>query len=935
MKLIALYIGMAAALVASCSVQEEDFKTPQQDDVIFYASFEQPSEGTRVYANEDLLLRWNADDRVSIFNKVTYNQEYRFIGQTGDYEGGFNKVDDPEFVTGYAIPHVLSVYPFHRQTRVSEEEVITVTLPAEQLYANYSFGLGANTMVSVSSGNILQYKNVGGYLRLSLYGEGVKVSSITLKGNNGEKLAGKATVTMPLNGTPTVTMENDATDEIILLCDTPVALGATAEESKDFWFVVPPVTFSQGFAITVIMTGGEMFVESTSKSITIHRSHLSKMSPMEVIGATPIPPPTVPIPEAVDLGLLSGIKWASFNVGASNPEEYGDHYAWGEIEPYYSSQDPLTWKDGKTGYDWASYKWSEGSNTTITKYCSDSSYGYNGFTDTKTVLDAEDDAASVALGGKWRMPTDADWTELRTTCTWTWTKQNGVKGRLVTASNGNSIFLPAAGFRVNTTFYDAGLSGGYWSSSLNVDDPDYAWLVDFSSANVDRRSSNRYYGFSVRPVYGEFISVESISLDRPSLDGDVGDEYTLVATVLPVNATNKAVTWASNNNDIAAVDSNGKVTLNQIGSCIITATAGQFSASCTVNVVGYKNAVDLSSNGSANCYIVPSTGVFRFKATKGNSNTTIEGASAEILWRSFNTSVKPNSNDIIVGPLLKEGYVYFATSKDYKQGNAVVAVKSQNGTVLWSWHIWVTDANIEALKQTYANNAGVMMDRNLGALSAESGNPLSFGLLYEWGRKDPFTGCASYESTTPIATDADWPSATNTRAIIQQNQTALDYSISHPMQYIYNSELPYDWQALAQDECDIYLWKSTKTIYDPCPPGWRVPDGGENGLWKKAGIPEGSLYNSAKKGIWIQSPYCTPDAWYPSIGGGRQWNGGGINHVGEWGNYWSCTYMYESWMDTYPVSWNYYYSFDFYSSATRASSHSYSGQGQAVRCCKE
>ena len=429
--------------------------------------------------------------------------------------------------------------------------------------------------------------------------------------------------------------------------------------------------------------------------------------------------------------------------------------------------------------------------------------------------------------------------------------------------------------------------------------------------------------------------VESVSLNETSIEGKVGDEYTLIATIKPENATDKTLTWTSSNDEIVSVDSNGKIALNQIGECIITVKAGEFSANCSVKITGYKNSVDLSSSGTANCYIASAPGVYRFKATKGNSDSAVQGSTAEVLWRSFNTKTKPESNEVIVGPILNDGYVYFATSKEFMEGNAVVAVKDSNGNIIWSWHIWVTTADLEALKQTYANNAGIMMDRNLGALSAKPGDPLSFGLLYEWGRKDPFTGCATYDSTNPIATDAQWPSAIMTRAIIQQNQTALEYSISHPMHYIYNSELPYDWQALSQDECDHYLWKSQKTIYDPCPPGWRVPDGGDNGIWKKAGIPESSLYNTVTKGIRISSPYCTPDAWYPSIGGGRQWNGGGINHVGEWGNYWSCTYMYESWMDTYPPTWNNYYDFDFYASETRAKSHSYSGQGQAVRCCKE
>lgn len=208
-----------------------------------------------------------------------------------------------------------------------------------------------------------------------------------------------------------------------------------------------------------------------------------------------------PVPEAVDLGLPSEVKWASFNLGASKPEEYGDYYAWGETESYYSSLDPLTWKPGKErGYYWPSYKWCMGSNTTMTKYCTESKYGYNGFTDGKTVLDPEDDAAHVNLGGNWRMPTDAEWTELRDKCTWTWTTQNGVNGYLVTGPNGNSIFLPAAGLRNNTHLDNAGSTGYFWSSSLNTDDPFTARDVKFHSGYVGGRSGYRDDGRSVRPV---------------------------------------------------------------------------------------------------------------------------------------------------------------------------------------------------------------------------------------------------------------------------------------------------------------------------------------------------------------------------------------------------------------------------------------------------
>ena len=185
----------------------------------------------------------------------------------------------------------------------------------------------------------------------------------------------------------------------------------------------------------------------------------------------------------VDLGL--SVKWATCNVGANNPEDYGDYFAWGETTT-------------KTTYNWSTYKYCNGSPTTMTKYNTSSSYGT---VDNKTQLDFSDDAARANWGGSWRMPTDAEWTELREQCTWTWTTQNGVNGYKVTSkTNGSSIFLPAAGYCNGSSLDDAGSDGGYWSSSLITNFPNYAWCVDFSSGGVGRYNSHRYYGLSVRPV---------------------------------------------------------------------------------------------------------------------------------------------------------------------------------------------------------------------------------------------------------------------------------------------------------------------------------------------------------------------------------------------------------------------------------------------------
>ena len=213
-------------------------------------------------------------------------------------------------------------------------------------------------------------------------------------------------------------------------------------------------------------------------------------------GTTPDTPDTPTEPEEqentengheyVDLGL--SVKWATCNVGATTPEEYGDYFAWGEVEP-------------KEVYDWTTYKWCNGSSNTLTKYNNKSSYGT---VDNKTTLELSDDAATTSWGGSWRMPTDTELTELREQCTWTWTTENGVNGYKVTSKgNSNSIFLPAAGFYQGDSLNHIGKYGLYWSSLHGSDIPGtpiYAWGIDFDSNLVSRDDNKRDTGRSIRPV---------------------------------------------------------------------------------------------------------------------------------------------------------------------------------------------------------------------------------------------------------------------------------------------------------------------------------------------------------------------------------------------------------------------------------------------------
>ena len=198
------------------------------------------------------------------------------------------------------------------------------------------------------------------------------------------------------------------------------------------------------------------------------------------------PNPTV-TPEYVDLGLPSGVKWATFNVGATKPEEYGDYFAWGETEP-------------KELYDWSTYKWCDGSYNTLTKYNTDSEYGV---VDNKKILESSDDAAYVNWGGNWRMPSVDEWNELLSHCSLKWEERNGVSGvTFVSVQNGNSLFLPAAGvYHYDNGLVNLNVEGWYRTNSL--DESRGTISLGFSyTGSINWYANDRCFGQPVRPVYG-------------------------------------------------------------------------------------------------------------------------------------------------------------------------------------------------------------------------------------------------------------------------------------------------------------------------------------------------------------------------------------------------------------------------------------------------
>lgn len=334
---------------------------------------------------------------------------------------------------------------------------------------------------------------------------------------------------------------------------------------------------------------------------------------------------------------------------------------------------------------------------------------------------------------------------------------------------------------------------------------------------------------------------------------------------------------------------------------------------------------DLSANGTANSYIVSKSGTYKFSTVKGNSSKSVGAvSSAEVLWETFGTEVTPNVGDLVKNVKYADGTISFDTPSVFKEGNAVIAAKDASGNILWSWHIWLTD---QPQGQVYYNNAGTMMDRNLGATSATPGDVGALGLLYQWGRKDPFLGSSSISRNPLAKSTGTWPSAVSSNS----TKGTIGYATANPTTFIESNDSNYDWYYTGSSTTDNTRWTTstaTKSIYDPCPSGWRVPDGGKNGIWSKAlgsssAFTDALLYDSANKGMNFSGKLGSDQTiWYPASGYS---NGGSLGSVGNYGYYW-----YASPISIFAYTLNFLYNGDVYPSSSNNRDI-----GQSVRCVQE
>ncbi|MBR5132466.1 MAG: leucine-rich repeat domain-containing protein [Alistipes sp.] len=288
MRNFSIFTLLAALLFVGCSDVFVELESPLANETTLpdlTANF--ADDGlTRTYVEEGKYLRWHEADLITAFYGNTLNRQYKFKGKTGDNSGTFSLIPSGELGTGNNLDAIYALYPYDENATITDEGVISLTLPSEQSYAENSFGKGANTMIAVTENiedTFLSFKNACGYLKLNLYNvDGASLKSLTVKGNNDEKIAGAATATIEFGSVPTVVMGNDATTTVTLDCGEGIALDTSAEEATALWIVLPETTFENGITISATDTKGGVFEKSTSNVVAITRNDIQPMTALGV-----------------------------------------------------------------------------------------------------------------------------------------------------------------------------------------------------------------------------------------------------------------------------------------------------------------------------------------------------------------------------------------------------------------------------------------------------------------------------------------------------------------------------------------------------------------------------------------------------------------------------------------------------------------------------
>lgn len=619
MRKLYYYMTVALLLFAAGCQHEEITSFEQDDDVLeVYASIEDIEDAqTRTYLSGSEVY-WSSGDKIAVFYKNTLRKLFDVTPESIDSKNATFLLDEGYVQMGsnVNISHNVAYYPFCEVTCAPDGSSYTLsnlTLSETQTYVSGSVGLGAFPMVAVTENTDdvnFRFKNICGVMQFQLTGYGY-VKSVSVRGNMGEALAGSAVVTAGYGKEPSISMSTEGVKEVTLDCgESGVELNETTPVS--FFIVLPPVQFEGGFTITVTDIWGGSKEYSTAKKNPIVRSKGLRMPSKEYIGVRPPQEGDYIDEYGVNHGQgieIDGVVWAPVNCGYHETDfKYGKMYQWGrkygqgfEGEFYdgdwnqtYSDAIAPTIEDGgisaitgqhknKAGVFFAgtyNYNWDW-------LYPQDDKlWGYEGYGSEFNPIKTEFDPCPEG----WRVPTYKELDKLNNNYSSWITDENGQSGRWFSGEyayteTSSKVFLPAAGERIpRGNAYNRGVYGGYWSLCPYGSSASYLRL---DSDDVNMYDAGRAYGFSVRCVRDKsgLVPVTSVTLTSSSVTLSVGNTAKIEAAITPSNANHQSAYWWSEDESIAAVDSNGKITAVAEGTTTIIAMAGMQTAECVVTVV--------------------------------------------------------------------------------------------------------------------------------------------------------------------------------------------------------------------------------------------------------------------------------------------------------------------------------------------------------------
>ncbi len=968
-----IIISLLSVLSLSCVRIEEEMGPSYSEGVelTLTAVREGYDPSTKTVLTSDGSVEWCPSEEISVFYDngskggskfISQNKEQasvaQFVGRISGISAGGEDFTLEKYIYG--------IYPYSSTTSFSDG-IATISLPSFQTASEGTFSDDLFPTIGRSKGFDIAFYNICGGIKFTVSRN--DITSVVFKGNSGERLSGTAKVSFDYQGLPVV-LDGNVGRETEITVFAPS--GGTFEAGKEYYIVSYPTKLKSGFTMTFRTSGMKEGVYVHSSAVEIKRS---------VFGVLKQKDSQVSSWQETSYGGGGSESGIYLGIMGFNQELYTSPIARLTFTSKYNFDDfidDLTKKDGTLLYysvdramdmmqssqlpsdlETASVVTftdglDQGSMMMDVPYVENSEYleALNDRIKNDKIGGNEIQAYSIGLRGQ----DVADVTSFRKNLSY------------LASSPANAMEVTSMD-EVNQKFKEIAEKLSYESylQTINLKIPGVSngTVVRFTLDNADSATSSRLYiegifdlaSRSLKNVRYSGMNCISGTEVKGTVDGifvtfTFEDIKTETGSVIKNQSIDEWTYVESNNiwqiNSEFDKEDNTEI-INERSSALIVLVLDCSSSLADDFVKVQSNAkdfintlydtvevepesesidyVDLSSSSTANSYIISKGGAYKIKAVKGNSNESVGMvANADVLWESFGTQIQPSVGDLIGHVSYNDGYISFLTSGTFREGNAVIAAKDASGKILWSWHIWLTDQPEE---QVYYNNAGTMMDRNLGATSATPGDVGALGLLYQWGRKDPFLGSFSISSSTIAESTITWPSAVSSNS----SNGTIAYATANPTTFITYNESNLDWYYTGSSSTDNTRWtisSSPKSIYDPCPAGWRVPDGGENGIWSKAlgsssSFNDPLLYDSTNEGINFSGKFGSASTiWYPASGC-RSYSGGSLDHVGSSGSYWSASPSNRS-------ACILYFSYDVYVNPSNRSSRA---SGYSVRCIQE